>query len=442
MPSDTERERTEAGHHATNVDRLTEPGRRHLGQHVDPFDEIDVAEEMAEHSLGTTGHGGAHGPICEGQRVEQGTGIGGGSGMRAIERPGDERHGLTVESIAGELGKRAGDLGERRRCALTQLLRRKRSKGHDGSVGAESVTVGGGEDRLAAPVGFVVHAGQVEPPGGFAGGNRVVVTDGEHEITQHSAPGGGQIDVGHIDRHGVGGDRLPPRRDVLGGSGASRQVAGDRHEHRDGLTVWERDEHGSFVLAVGRRGSGIGFHQGPDFRPGDDRTGIDTRPDPGHAIEFGARQFGVDAALCESDDGDHDSVGRGVLELPHQGAAIAIGDDRRPLDDIAAGDPHPCLVHRCVVETVLAHGRRRRRALPLTTGADTPFETPRSVEGGDGAVGGDAGDRPGEVADQGAERWVEWREVPAPEAVEESHGFVRRPFERPSGDRSLGRQRC
>ena len=38
---------------------------------------------------------------------------------------------------------------ERRRCALTQLLRRKRPQGHDGGVGAESVAVGGDEDRLA-----------------------------------------------------------------------------------------------------------------------------------------------------------------------------------------------------------------------------------------------------------------------------------------------------
>ena len=173
--------------------------------------------------------------------------------------------------------------------------------------------------------------------------------------------------------------------------------------------MWKRAEHGNFILPISRRGRGISLHQGPDLRPGDDRTGIDTRPDPGHAIEFGARQFGVYAPLREPDDGDHNSVGRGVLELPHQGAAVAIGDDRRPLDDIAARDPHPCLVHRRVVETVLAHGGRRRRALPLPTGADTPFETPRSVEGGDGTVGGDAGDRPGEVADQGAKRRVEWR---------------------------------
>ena len=288
MPSDTERERTEAGRHAANVDRLTEPGRGHLGQHVDPFDEIDVAEEMTEHSLGTTGHGGAHGPICEGQRVEQGSGIGGGSGMGAIERPGDERHGLTVESIAGELGKRAGDLGERRRCALTQLLRRKRPQSHDGGIGAESVAVGGGEDRLTAPVGFVVHTSQVEPPGCFAGGDRVVVADGEHEVAQHSAPGGGQIDIGNIDRHGVGGDGLPSGCDILGRSRAGREIAGDRHEHRDDLTMWERDEHGRFVLSISRRSRGIGFHQGPDLGPGGDRTGIDTRPDPGHAIEFGA----------------------------------------------------------------------------------------------------------------------------------------------------------
>ena len=148
VPSDTERERTEAGHHATNVDRLTEPGRRHLGQHVDPFDEIDVAEEMAEHSLGTAGHGGAHGPICEGQRVEQGTGIGGGSGMRshrALGRRATRSDGRVDRGRAWQAGRRPRRAPTMRPDAAPST---QAPKGHDGSVGAESVTVGGGEDRL------------------------------------------------------------------------------------------------------------------------------------------------------------------------------------------------------------------------------------------------------------------------------------------------------
>ena len=161
------------------------------------------------------------------------------------------------------------------------------------------------------------------------------------------------------------------------------------------------------------------------------------RPDR-HAIEFGGRQFGVDRPCVRPTTATTTASGE-VLELPHQAPGVAIGGDRGPLNDIAARDPHPCLVHRRVVETVLAHGGRRGRALH-----SRPVRTPHSNatirRGWRRTVGRDAGNRPGEVADQGAKRRVEWREGSGAEGVEVPW-VVRRP-ERPSGDRSLWPRGC
>ena len=205
--------------------------------------------------------------------------------------------------------------------------------------------------------------------------------------------------------------------------------------------MWERDEHGNFVLAVGRRRSGIGLHKGPDLRPGDDRTSIDTRPDPGHAIEFGGRQFGVDATLRETDDGDHDGVGRAFSNCHTRVRAspsVVIADRWMT-------SPPGTRIH--VSYTGVSSRRFWRTAADVDERFHSrPVRTPHSRRHDPSRVAtepsGDAGNRPGEVADQGAKRRVEWREVPAPKAIEESHGFVRRPFERPSGDRSLWPRGC
>ena len=216
MPSDTERERTEAGRHAANVDRLT-------GQ-VGVLGNMSIRStrsmrKMAEHLLGTTGDGRTC-PTGEGQRATAWRRPRLDGSHRA---PGQRAGRPTVESIAGELGKRAGDLGERRRCALTQLL--------DASACRATTAASEPSRSRSARQGTPHGPGRLRcacRPGRATtllrrrrSGRR---RRRRYEVAQHLAPGGGQIDIGNIDRHGVGGMASIRRRHPAqsGGPGGRR----------------------------------------------------------------------------------------------------------------------------------------------------------------------------------------------------------------------------